>query len=235
MTIKVIGTGSSGNCYRIDDGKTALLLEAGLPIKKIKAGCDFDLSGISGCLVTHEHGDHACAMNDVMKAGVNVYATEGTAVAAGATTYRLHLLKTAGTDSLGNPRYCSFRIGTFLVKPFLVKHDAAEPVGYLITSTATGECLLFMTDAYYTEYTFPDLTHIMIEANYSADPLSNDPRAHRLRRSHMSIENCIEMLKANDLSRCAEIWLIHLSSSNGDAEGFKRRVMEATGCPTYIA
>ena len=78
----------------------------------------------------------------------------------------------------------------------------------------------------------------MIEANYSADTLAdadNDPRRARLRRSHMSIENCIKTLKANDLSHCAEIWLIHLSSSNGDAENFKKRVQEETGIPTYIA
>jgi phosphoribosyl 1,2-cyclic phosphodiesterase len=95
-----------------------------------------------------------------------------------------------------------------------------------------------MTDLYYTEYLFPGLTHIMIEANYSAEALAdsdNDPRRSRLRRSHMSIENCIEMLKANDLSKVQEIWLIHLSSSNADAEDFKRRVQEATGCEVHVA
>lgn len=235
MNIKTIGSGSSGNCYRIDDGRTALLLEAGLTIKKIKEGCDFNLSSVSGCLITHEHGDHAKAINDIMKAGVNVYTTKGTALAADATTYRLHLLRSEGTDSIGNPNYETVRIGTLLVKPFLVKHDAAEPVGYLIESAITGERLLFLTDSYYTEYVFPGLTHIMIEANYSAFNLADDPRRRRLRRSHMSIENCIALLKANDLSRCTEIRLIHLSSSNADAEEFKRMVQEATGCPTYIA
>jgi phosphoribosyl 1,2-cyclic phosphodiesterase len=55
MIIKSIASGSSGNCYKISDGKTSLLLECGIPIKKIKLGCDFDLSDILGCLVTHEH------------------------------------------------------------------------------------------------------------------------------------------------------------------------------------
>ncbi|MFA6931412.1 MAG: MBL fold metallo-hydrolase, partial [Lentisphaeria bacterium] len=218
MEIKVIGSGSSGNCYRISDGTTALLLEAGLPIKKIKQGCDFDLSGISGCLVTHEHGDHAKSVRDVMKSGVDVYMTRGTAEAANLDGYRLHRIVPM----------VSFKIGSLKVLPFEVHHDAAEPVGYLVDSQVTGERLLFMTDTYYTQFKFQSLTHIMIEANYSADEISDDPRAHRLRRSHMSIENCIELLKANDLSRCSEIWLIHLSSSNGDAEGFKRRVQEAT-------
>ena len=238
MNISVIGSGSSGNCYKISDGETVLLLEAGLPIRKIKQGCDYNLSEISGCIVTHEHKDHAKSINDLMHAGVDVYMTKGTAVKSGAETYRLKLWHRDGTDNIGNPYYHTEQIGTFSVKPFMVHHDAAEPVGYLIESKATGERLLFFTDTEYIDYKFGGLTHIMCEANFSKDALAdaeNDPRRSRLRHSHMSIENCIEMLRANDLSQVKEIWLIHLSSSNGDAEDFKRRVQEATGCPTYIA
>lgn len=238
MNIKVIGSGSSGNCYRISDGQTALLLEAGLPIKIIKQGCDFNIADVSACLVTHEHKDHSLAINDLMHAGVDVYMTEGTAHAAGAETYRLKLWKRDGVDNINNPYYHSQQIGTFTVKPFLVHHDAAEPVGYLIESKATQERLLFVTDAYYIDYKFGALTHIMVEANYSAETLAdadNDPRRSRLRHSHMSIENCIEMLKSNDLSQVREIWLIHLSSSNGDAKEFKQRVQKTTGREVHVA
>ena len=161
MKITVIGSGSSGNCYRVSDGKTSLLLEAGLPIKKIKEGCDFDLSSISAALISHEHKDHSLAINDLMHAGVDVYMTEGTAQAAKVETYRLHLLNKAGTDNIGNPLYLRVRVGTFLVTPFLVHHDAAEPVGYRLESEVTGEKLLFVTDAYYIDYTFQGLTYIM--------------------------------------------------------------------------
>lgn len=226
MKIQVIGSGSSGNCYRIDDGMTALLIECGLPIKKIKAGCGYDMSSIAGCLVSHEHQDHARAAEGVMKCGVDVYASRGTAQALGIVdAHRCVCLELMQWET----------VGTFNVLPFETHHDAAEPVGFQIDSLATGERLLFLTDTYYTQFRFSGLTHIMIEANYSDAALADEPRAHRLRRSHMSIENCIETLKANDLSRCREIWLIHMSESNGDAEDFKRRVQEATGCPTYIA
>jgi phosphoribosyl 1,2-cyclic phosphodiesterase len=238
LKIKVIGSGSSGNCYRIDDGQTALLLECGLPIKKIKAGCDFNLSEISGCLVTHEHKDHSFAANNLMKAGIDVYMTEGTAIAAKAETYRLKLWKRGGIDDVKNPWYMSESIGTFRIKPFMTHHDAAEPVGYFIESRATGERLLFVTDSYYIDYRFKGLTHIMVEANFCADSLAdaeNDPRRFRLRRSHMSLENCIALLKANDLSEAREIWLIHLSQTNGEPEAFRRRVEEATGVPVHVA
>lgn len=238
MNIKVIGSGSSGNCYRIDDGKTALLIECGLPIRKIKAGCDYNLSAISACIVTHEHKDHSLAANDLMKAGVDVYMTEGTARAAGAETCRLKLWHRDGVDNIRKPFYPAEQIGTFTVKPYMAHHDATEPVFYLIESSVTGERLLFVTDSYYIDYSFGGLTQIMVEANFCADSLAdadNDPRRSRLRHSHMSLENCIGLLKANDLTSCREIWLIHLSSSNGDAEDFKRRVQEATGCEVHVA
>ena len=238
MIIKAIGSGSSGNCYRIDDGKTALLIECGLPIRKIKEGCDYNLSAISGCIVTHEHKDHSRAVNDLMKAGVDVYMTEGTARESGAQTIRLKLWNRDGVDTIGNPYYHAQHIETFTVKPYKAHHDAAEPVFYLIESNATNERLLFVTDSFYIDYRFGGLTHIMVEANFSADSLAdaeNDPRRSRLRHSHMSLENCIGLLKANNLTNCREIWLIHLSTSNGDAEEFKRKVQEATGREVYVA
>jgi phosphoribosyl 1,2-cyclic phosphodiesterase len=57
----------------------------------------------------------------------------------------------------------------------------------------------------------------------------------RLLKSHFSLENVKQFLRANDLSRVREIWLLHLSDGNSDAERFKREVMELTGKPTYIA
>lgn len=225
MDIKVIGSSSQGNCYRISDGTTALLLECGLPIKKIKQGCDFDLSSIKGCLVTHSHGDHSKSVRDIMNAAVNLYCSAETASECNIEgAYRLNIVKHKEV----------FAIGSFSIIPFNVHHDVAT-FGYVIYSRLTGERLFFMTDSYYTEYMFSGITHYMIEANHSAENIADAENKNRIRRSHMSIENCIEMLKANDLSKVKEIWLIHLSSSNGDSVDFKRKIQELTGCEVYIA
>lgn len=55
MNIKSLASSSAGNCYLIDDGKSRLLLDCGISIKKIKGGADFNFSNISGCLCTHQH------------------------------------------------------------------------------------------------------------------------------------------------------------------------------------
>jgi phosphoribosyl 1,2-cyclic phosphodiesterase len=83
----------------------------------------------------------------------------------------------------------------------------------------------------------------MIEANYCMDILKRNVEAglvpkklkSRILKSHFSLENVKEFLKANDLSKVQEIWLLHLSNGNSDAERFKREVMELTGKPVYIA
>lgn len=51
MTFEILGTGSAGNCFLIDD---AILIDAGLPYSKIKD----KIIGVKYVLLTHIHGDH---------------------------------------------------------------------------------------------------------------------------------------------------------------------------------
>ena len=72
IDIKVIGSGSSGNCYLANINGTQLLLECGLSFKTIQKALNFKLSSIEGCLVTHEHIDHSKAVKDLLKNSVYV-------------------------------------------------------------------------------------------------------------------------------------------------------------------
>ena len=51
-------------------------------------------------------------------------------------------------------------------------------------------------------------------------------RVARTMKSHMSLENLIEFLKANDLSRVQEIHLLHLSDNNSSIPIIKREVLK---------
>jgi phosphoribosyl 1,2-cyclic phosphodiesterase len=57
----------------------------------------------------------------------------------------------------------------------------------------------------------------------------------RILKSHFSLKNVKKFLLANDLSRVKEIWLIHLSDGNSDAELFKREIQELTGKMVFVA
>ena len=159
-----------------------------------------------------------------MKSGIDLYCSEETASQLKLDSHRLKILK----DLKGT------KIGTFEVFPFPVHHDV-HTYAFLIYSYTTKEKLFFMTDSAYTEYKLPGLNYIMMEVSYSEENILDEPDAHRLRRSHMSMENALKMLQANDLSQVREIWLLHLSKRFGDSELFKTKVQEVSACPTYIA
>ena len=228
MDIKVIASGSSGNAYLIGDGRTRLLLDAGIPFRRIQIGCGFRTSSIDGCLVTHRHGDHAAAIPKLLQRGMTVYGNADVA-----EFYE-------GVQELAALR--EYTVGTFRVLPFEVVHDV-PCYGYQVTSTATGEKLVYITDSAYVRYTFTGLTHIMIEANYDEDIMLGNVRdekipfslAERVAGTHMSIDTLIDLLRANDMTRGRQIYLLHLSDNNSDAEVFKRLVQQETGAEVYIA
>jgi phosphoribosyl 1,2-cyclic phosphodiesterase len=226
IEIKALASSSAGNCYRVTDGVTPILLECGIRYKDIQRGFDFKMSEVGACLVTHEHNDHVKSINDVLKAGIDVYASRGTFETLGITHHRIKPVRSKE----------QFQIGTWTILPFDVQHDVSEPLGFLLVNQL-GEKLLFATDTYYIKYRFSGITHIMVECNYSIDILNENiatgrvPKGmkKRLMKSHFSLDNVKDFLRANDLSKVQEIWLLHLSDNNSNAERFKTEIQELTG------
>jgi phosphoribosyl 1,2-cyclic phosphodiesterase len=232
MDIKVLASGSSGNCYYVSDGDSPILIECGIAWKQIQQGINFRTSELAGVLVSHEHQDHCKAFKDVMKAGIDCYMSKGTAEVLNVSGHRLHIIK--GLQQ--------FQLGGWTVLPFDVQHDAKEPLGFLLANKA-GDKLLYATDTYYLKYKFRGLTHILVECNYALDILQENVAAglvpaavkNRVLRSHFSLENVKGFLRANDLRQTEEIWLLHLSDGNSDAERFKREIQKATGKMVCVA
>ena len=231
VKIKPIASSSSGNCYFLSDGKTPLLLEAGISISKIKKALAYKLHLIQGCLISHAHLDHSRDLDGVLKAGINSYMSKGTAEALGLSGHRVKIVESKK----------QFQIGSWHVMPFDVIHDAPEPLGFILQSGQ--EKVLFLTDSAYTKYVIPGITHLMIECNYIPEILEENianrsiskSRKKRLLFSHFSLENVIDFIKASDLSRLKETWLLHLSESNADPKIMKNEVQKITGKPVYIA
>lgn len=230
--IQSFGSGSSGNLYLIESNGHKLMLEAGLKIQDIKKALGFRVSSLDAVLVSHSHGDHAKSVKDVVKSAVDVYMSPGCAKELGIEHHRIKTV----------PPRVSFKAGAFTVLPFEVEHDTDAPYGYLI-GTPCGEKILFATDTYYIKHRFKGLNKILIECNFAEDILDANISAgsihkdqrKRLLKSHFSLENVKEFLKANDLSQVEEIWLLHLSDRNSDEERFKREIAELTGKIVYIA
>lgn len=232
MHLRVIGTGSKGNAYLLYNEQEALLIECGVNFMDVKKALDFNLQKVVGCILTHEHGDHAKYVKDVMMSGIDVHATYKTFEALDIE----HGFSTRAKPLFGNRE---FRIGGFNIMRFDVKHDAADPSGFLINHPECGN-VLFLTDTYYCPYTFKSLNNVIIEANYEMkimkEKLSKqDFLKDRIMQSHMSLETCIDLLKANDLSKVNNILLIHLSDTNSHEMNFKQAVSDATGRSVLVA
>ena len=71
IKLKVLGSGSSGNCYILENENEALIIEAGLPFMEVKKALNFNVMKIVGMISSHEHGDHYKYFEQYKNAGIN--------------------------------------------------------------------------------------------------------------------------------------------------------------------
>lgn len=199
MRITCLGSGSSGNCFLLEDSGHILILDAGVKFDKLLA-CKrlTSFSRVDGALVTHEHKDHSLCVPDLVKACVNVYSPD---------------------DFVERKRY---KVGSFTVMPFLCYHDV-ENYGYVIRCPS-GATVVYATDT----AALPRILHVdvwLVECNYTEQKWSeNVAKAEsgfryfgRVKECHMGLETLQAYFKALQAPTAAII-LTHLSESgNADA------------------
>lgn len=54
-TLKVIGSGSKGNCYLLQTKKESFILELGCRWREVLEALNYNIRGVQGVLVSHEH------------------------------------------------------------------------------------------------------------------------------------------------------------------------------------
>ncbi|MEG0380658.1 MAG: MBL fold metallo-hydrolase, partial [Kurthia sp.] len=87
------------------------------------------------------------------------------------------------------------------------------------------------------KFNFNGVNLYCVECNYDTTTINENVtngRLHpaqrkRVMQSHMGLETLVDFFKANDLSQCEEIYLLHLSSSNANRERIFNEVAKATG------
>lgn len=231
IDILTIASGSAGNCYRVSDGETAVLIDCGIQLSEIRKALGFKLSEIAGCLLSHVHLDHSRSADKMLRAGIDCWMSEATRQPLGVSGHRVHVF-----DELK-----LFRVGTWDILPFPLQHDV-ENHGFLMQSRAGGK-VCYITDSYFCRFKFPAVTHYLIECNYAKDILEANIEAgitpaeirNRITRSHFELEDVKAFFRANDLASVREIHLIHGSRTNGDPARFKREIEEVTGKPVCVA
>lgn len=218
MTFVALASSSRGNAYVVSDGDTTLLLECGLTFKDLQKRLGYRMNKVTACLVSHEHQDHAKAAAQLLKHGLPVYMSYGTAASHKDPMDGAHITKAGDV----------LRFGALTVVPFRTFHNVDEPLGFLIEDRRTKERLLFAVDTSNLNIIADRLTYIAVECNYEEGMLERSDRTpsflkDRIRHSHFEIENVIRWLHKQDLSGVLAIYLLHLSAGNSHAAAWEVR------------
>lgn len=225
MRFQSLASSSTGNAYLVEDGCTSILIECGLTHKKLQQLAGFQLTALDGCLVSHEHHDHSKCVEKIIRSGIPVYLSQGTARALELPEAVLDLASEMESGK-------QFTIGSMDVMPFTTFHDAQEPLGFVMQSRVDGDIFAFATDTVNLPYNFPGVGILAVEANFQQDILDRCERMpektrHRISNTHMEIDKLCQCLRRMDLSRCRELYLLHLSAATSHEGQFINKVARA--------
>ena len=240
-----LGSGSEGNALVAEDaegtGVTRLMIDCGFGIRECERRLQrlgLDPGGISGILVTHEHGDHIGGVERVArKHGIPVWMTYGTFVASnlgGIGTYKDALDITVHLIDHHEP----FCVGGIEVHPFPVPHDAREPAQFVLSDGARRLGVLTDLGAStpHVEAMLAGADALVLECNHDGEMLQNGPYPARLKArvggSHGHLDNAqaAALLARVAHAGLSHVLAAHLSRQNNTPALARLALATALGC-----
>lgn len=215
MKILYTKTGSDGNCTVIETESGSLfMIDCGIKLDIVNQKIGYRLNEINYCIVTHHHKDHSGYIQKVLARGIEVHCP------------------LSEIPPIPNSKFClkgvtekTIKLKEVTIKPFPLIHTSSngekcETYGYLIRENATSEILLWATDTQYIPQKFPPCNIYGLECNYAevddyaeVKDYTNTIVERRRIVSHQSLQTAIEFIKKQDLSKCTDIYLIHVSGA----------------------
>jgi phosphoribosyl 1,2-cyclic phosphodiesterase len=232
LTLCVLASGSCGNATYLSDGCTTILIDAGLSgveVQRRMAAKGLDPADLDAILVSHEHTDHVRGVGVLSRRfGLEVYINEDTHRASQGSLGKLTEVR---------PFACgqAFSIGTLLVHPFSISHDAVDPAGFTIgcngTKVGVATDLGIATGVVKTHLQNCDA--LILEANHDPRMLIDGPypwplkQRIRGRSGHLSNEDTALLLETLRHDRLAHVILAHLSEENNTPDKARQAVETA--------
>lgn len=228
MRLTAIASGSSGNCIYVGSDTTHLLVDVGIPGKRVEAGVaslDLSMNDIDGILVTHEHSDHIAGLGVIArKYSIPIYTTPG--------TKRAIFSSRCNVGCIDPDLICEIypdeklTIKDITVNPMRISHDAAEPVAYRFKSENTNIGVLTDLGTYneYTVQCLQGMNALFLEANHDVNMLQVGPYPYYLKqrilgdRGHLSNERAGNLLYELLNDNLQAVFLGHLSKENNIPE-----------------
>jgi len=243
VQVFALASGSSGNAMLVRSQGANILIDAGLPLRTMAAALTkrgVGADGLDAILLTHEHSDHSCGAGAMSRrTGAPIVANAATIQAYAdreALPFRSCELATGET----------IRIGSINVRSFCVRHDAADPVGFVLETAETR--IAYFTDAGCVTGGMRNALRgcqlAIVEANHDVDWLRRGPYTAEMKArvasdtGHLSNDSCGDLLAERlEQDGPLTIWLAHLSRVNNSPALARRcvaeRIAQRTGVP-YI-
>lgn len=231
LSLSPLFSGSSGNAILIRSERTKILVDAGVSCRRIEQALlslGEDISDIKGVLITHEHSDHISGAEVLSrKHGIPVFATEPTWLSASKLNIQSRLSRMISKNE--------FYIDDLLIEPFELPHDAADPVGYCVSSG--GRKAAVATDLGYfpktVELKLQSCDLVLLEANHDRQMLISGRYPYMLkqriqsRRGHLSNDDAADAAVKLAAAGVTSILLGHLSKENNSEQLAYRTVTDA--------
>ncbi len=213
----ILGSGSTGNCAYLETDQVRLLIDAGFSGRQIRrrlASIERTPELLNGILITHEHTDHTQGLKTIAaKLNIPVYCNRLTAEAIDSQFQTRLDYRVFATGS-------SFDIGDVAIDTFSVPHDAYDPVGFLLRTTAGN--IGFLTDLGHATQLVVErvrpANYLVLEANYDVHLLQADtrrpwPTKQRImsRHGHLSNDGAATVAEQIVSDNLKAIFLGHLS------------------------
>lgn len=226
-------SGSTGNSLYIESNNSKILVDSGVSAKKLEDGLSsigVDIHDINAILVTHEHTDHVQSLGTISKKfNIPVYANNKTWDAMPNQRDKI--------DEANIKHYNaneSFEIDDFVIHPFSIPHDAAEPCGF--NFLCDNKKFSIATDLGHMTNKIMDClegsSFLMLEANYDPEVLKCSKYPYLLKtriagpNGHLS-NNLAGKTIANLINSGLEnVILGHLSKENNFPELAYNTVLE---------
>ena len=219
-------SGSSGNSMFVSTEKAKILIDAGLPGKKIDAALqeiNENPKEIDGIFITHEHSDHVKGIGVISrKYDVPIYANENTWSAMEASIGKIKEHNIKVIDKRSNTQ-----INDMNIKAFNIPHDAAAPMGYTVSdgkkSISVATDFGTFTKEIYDN--IKDSEVILLESNHDVSMLKYGPYPYQLKRrilseiGHLSNDDCgTAIVNLMNYKSNKKIILGHLSNTNNQPD-----------------
>jgi phosphoribosyl 1,2-cyclic phosphodiesterase len=221
MELSVLGSGSSGNCFFVQNNKSAILVDAGLSAKQIVSrlgAIGASSARVKGIFITHEHADHVRGA-DVLARQLNIpiFATKKT----------VHDSFLCSDSNLINPIKNNeiLKLAGMEISAFSKSHKAADPISFSIRN---GKTISVITDAGFAcdniISAVSDSDFLCIESNHDEKMLLDGPYPYFLKQwiksdvGHLSNRQSALCVLEHANSKLNHIVLSHLSQTNNTPE-----------------